>query len=116
MGFTKNDESFICLNCNKKVEKLKYTSRDHCNHCLYSVHVDIEPGDRLNECKGKLVPINIIQTAKKGKVIEYANPKTFITINRKNNVEFKNLNSVIGMDFENDSKRIYQFGIKIFEI
>ncbi len=71
MGFTKNDESFICLNCNKKVEKLKYTSRDHCNHCLYSIHVDIEPGDRLNECKGKLVPINIIQTAKKGKVIEY---------------------------------------------
>lgn len=71
MSFTKKDESFICINCNKKVEKLKYTSRDHCNHCLYSVHVDIDPGDRLNECKGKLIPLNVISTSKKGKVIEY---------------------------------------------
>jgi DNA-directed RNA polymerase subunit RPC12/RpoP len=57
--FVKNDESFICKNCNKKVEKLKYTSRDHCNYCLYSLHVDITPGDRLNECKGTLKPFNI---------------------------------------------------------
>lgn len=71
MGFTKNDESFVCLNCNKKVEKLKYTSRDHCNHCLYSIHIDIEPGDRLNECKGMLIPINVLSTSKKGLVIEY---------------------------------------------
>ncbi|MEG1363268.1 MAG: RNHCP domain-containing protein [Clostridia bacterium] len=58
--FKKNDNSFICCNCNKKVEKLKYTSRDHCNNCLYSIHVDIEPGDRLNDCLGLLVPINVI--------------------------------------------------------
>lgn len=71
MGFTKNDESFICINCNKEVEKLKYTSRDHCNHCLYSIHVDIDPGDRLNKCRGKLIPFNVISSSKKGKVIEY---------------------------------------------
>lgn len=71
MGFTKKDESFICINCLSKVEKLKYTSRDHCNHCLHSVHVDITPGDRLNECKGILVPTNVIVSSKKGKVIEY---------------------------------------------
>lgn len=69
--FVKKDESFICVNCNKKVEKLHYTSRDHCNHCLHSVHVDITPGDRLNECKGLLVPINVLQDSKKGKVILY---------------------------------------------
>ncbi len=69
--FVKNDESFICLNCGKKVEKLNYTSRDHCNHCLYSIHVDITPGDRANTCKGFLIPINIIDTSKKGKVIIY---------------------------------------------
>ncbi len=57
--FVKNDESFICENCNKKVEKLEYTSRDHCNHCLYSKHLDITPGDRSNECKGALKPFNI---------------------------------------------------------
>jgi hypothetical protein len=26
---------------------------------LYSLHVDITPGDRLNECKGTLKPFNI---------------------------------------------------------
>ena len=69
--FVKNDDEFVCINCNKKVEKLKYTSRDHCNHCLYSLHVDIMPGDRKNTCKGILIPINVIETSKKGKVIIY---------------------------------------------
>jgi DNA-directed RNA polymerase subunit RPC12/RpoP len=69
--FVKNDNEFICVNCGNKVDKLRYTSRDHCNHCLYSMHVDILPGDRENDCKGKLVPINVIQTSKKGQVIIY---------------------------------------------
>lgn len=57
--FNKNDEKFICENCNKQVNKLLYTSRDHCPYCLYSKHVDINPGDRLNSCNGLLVPIGI---------------------------------------------------------
>jgi len=69
--FVKNDESFICKNCGKKVDKLGYTSRDHCNFCLYSIHVDIEPGDRLNECRGKLRPVNVLMSSKKDMVIEY---------------------------------------------
>ena len=69
--FVKNDNQFICINCGKQVEKLKYTSRDHCNHCLYSLHVDIFPGDRANECKGVLRPINVIVDSKKGKQIVY---------------------------------------------
>ena len=69
--FIKNDNEFICINCGNKVEKLKYTSRDHCNYCLYSVHVDITPGDRKNNCKGVLVPINIELNSKKGEVIIY---------------------------------------------
>ena len=69
--FVKNDNEFICVNCGKKIEKLKYTSRDHCNSCLYSLHVDIFPGDRANECKGMLVPVNVVQTSKKGQVIIY---------------------------------------------
>lgn len=69
--FIKNDNEFICKNCGKKVEKLGYTSRDHCNHCLYSIHVDITPGDRANECRGTLVPLNVINDSKKGEVIIY---------------------------------------------
>ena len=53
------DESFVCENCGKEVEKLSYTARDHCPFCLHSKHVDINPGDRANECKGIFKPIGI---------------------------------------------------------
>ena len=69
--FTKRDESFICENCGHNVEKLVYTSRDHCPHCLYSKHVDIKPGDRANECKGMLRPIGVEIDSRKGYVIVY---------------------------------------------
>lgn len=58
-SFTMRDESFICENCNKEVEKLNYTARDHCPYCLYSKHVDIMPGDRMNSCLGLLKPVSI---------------------------------------------------------
>lgn len=57
--FNMIDEPFVCENCNKKVEKLNYTARDHCPHCLYSKHIDINPGDRKNKCQGLLEPIEI---------------------------------------------------------
>lgn len=57
--FNELDEEFICDNCHKKVNKLEYSSRDHCPYCLYSKHVDINPGDRNNPCKGLLKPIGI---------------------------------------------------------
>ena len=50
--FTMIDESFICENCHKKVNPLGYTARDHCPYCLYSKHVDINPGDRKESCHG----------------------------------------------------------------
>lgn len=58
-NFTMRDEQFICENCGQLVNPLGYTARDHCPHCLYSKHVDIMPGDRLNSCKGLLKPIGI---------------------------------------------------------
>ena len=57
--FVLNDEEFICENCGKKVNKLVYSSRDHCPYCLYSKHVDINPGDRSNTCQGLLEPIGL---------------------------------------------------------
>lgn len=58
-NFSKLDEEFICEHCGKEVKKLNYTSRDHCPYCLYSKHVDINPGDRANICRGLLKPIEI---------------------------------------------------------
>jgi Zn finger protein HypA/HybF involved in hydrogenase expression len=57
--FNELDEGFICDNCKKEVSPLGYSSRDHCPYCLYSKHVDINPGDRENTCKGLLKPIDI---------------------------------------------------------
>lgn len=66
--FIKNDQSFICDNCGAKVDKLNYTSRDHCPTCLYSKHVDIKPGDRENKCKGILKPINVVEEKGRQKI------------------------------------------------
>lgn len=69
--FTKKDEEFICENCGNKVTKLGYTSRNHCPKCLYSKHVDINPGDRHETCHGMLEPIGLEINNKKGYVIIY---------------------------------------------
>lgn len=57
--FNMINEAFICENCNKEVIKADKTARDHCPHCLYSKHVDINPGDRANKCQGLLKPISV---------------------------------------------------------
>lgn len=67
--FTKNDNSFTCANCGKEVLPLGYSSRNHCPFCLWSLHVDILPGDRANPCGGKLRPIRTEPDPKKGYVI-----------------------------------------------
>ena len=36
----KINESFICLNCGKKVEVATRTCRNHCPYCFASLHVD----------------------------------------------------------------------------
>ena len=81
--FIKNDSGFICANCKKKVEPLIYSSRDHCPNCLCSLHVDIEPGDRQNCCKGLLVPVDIESNNKKGYVIVYKCNKCGMTHKNK---------------------------------
>lgn len=65
--FTMKDEEFICEVCGRKVDKLNYTARDHCNFCLSSKHVDINPGDRSESCRGVLKPISV----EKGKKDSY---------------------------------------------
>lgn len=69
--FTEIDEEFICENCGKKVLKLGYSCRDHCPYCLHSKHVDINPGDRAENCHGDLEPVSLEIDSKKGYVIIY---------------------------------------------
>lgn len=67
--FTKIDEEFVCENCGKKVKPLGYSCRNHCPYCLFSKHVDINPGDREESCHGLLEPIDIEISSKKGYII-----------------------------------------------
>lgn len=67
--FTKIDEEFVCENCGRVVPKLGYTCRNHCPYCLYSKHLDINPGDRAETCHGILEPIGLEISPKKGYVI-----------------------------------------------
>ena len=67
--FSKNDSGFICAACGKEVEPLGYTSRNHCPFCLCSLHVDVNPGDRANDCQGILRPRQVLPDARRGYII-----------------------------------------------
>ena len=98
--FTKIDEEFICEHCGKLVPKLKYSCRNHCPYCLYSKHVDINPGDRLEECHGLLEPIGLETNSKKGYVIVFKCQKCDAI--KKNKVaEDDDMNKIIELSNKN---------------
>src|SRR3954465_5393084 len=68
MGFTRRVENFACENCGEMIRGNGYTN--HCSACLYSKHVDIEPGDRANDCRGLMRPVDAV-TAKDGYVLTH---------------------------------------------
>lgn len=53
------EPGFTCAHCGRFVpERSPGTSqRNHCPFCLYSVHVDIKPGDRASLCRAPMEPI-----------------------------------------------------------
>ncbi len=55
--FQKRKEDFICENCGAIVKGNGYT--DHCPNCLWSKHVDVNPGDRKAKCGGLMKPIGV---------------------------------------------------------
>lgn len=69
--FKKNDSGFVCDNCGLQVEPLGYTSRNHCPRCLYSRHVDVNPGDRQNACGGLMRPVRAEPDPKRGYIITH---------------------------------------------
>lgn len=55
--FTKRVEDFVCENCGVSVRGTGYT--DHCPECLWSKHVDVNPGDRQATCLGSMEPVGV---------------------------------------------------------
>lgn len=52
--FIKVTEDFVCEKCGEHVEGDGYTN--HCPECLWSKHVDNNPGDRASGCGGMMKP------------------------------------------------------------
>ncbi len=54
-------EHFTCAGCGRLVplEAAGSEHRNHCPHCLYSVHLDTVPGDRAACCGGVMEPVTV---------------------------------------------------------
>jgi hypothetical protein len=91
--FTRKIEDFKCENCGTENEGNGYTN--HCFNCLWSKHVDVNPGDRMSLCGGMMKPIDLIQKGKdffvlqkclkcnherKNKIIEKDNFKVLLSL------------------------------------
>jgi len=69
-NFITINEEFTCQNCGHKNPKAEKSCRNHCQSCLYSLHVDKSiPGDRKSACHGLMTPYKIEKSGKKGLII-----------------------------------------------
>ena len=57
MSFFRRIEDFQCAHCGAAVAGDGYTN--HCPKCLWSKHVDVDPGDRASECGGLMCPVSV---------------------------------------------------------
>ena len=65
--FQKVKEDFVCGNCKTLVQGRGFTN--HCPNCLWSKHVDINPGDRAAVCGGMMEPIRLEYEGKEQVVV-----------------------------------------------
>ncbi len=61
---------FRCAHCGREVPAHPGGSyRNHCPYCLWSVHVDIAPGDRAADCQAPMRPEAVDHSGKKGYIL-----------------------------------------------
>ena len=53
--------AFLCTHCDHAIPGTApgTAHRNHCPHCLWSLHVDLQAGDRRSACRGPMEPIAI---------------------------------------------------------
>lgn len=56
--FKRTKENFVCEHCKHPTAGNGYTN--HCPKCLWSRHVDINPGDRAAQCGGMMKPTGVL--------------------------------------------------------
>lgn len=97
--FTRRIEDFICENCGIFVKGDGYTN--HCPKCLYSKHVDINPGDRMSKCEGLMKPVAIEDNRKGYSIISVCEKCGHIKKNRT--ADNDSMETIIEL-----SKRVYR--------
>jgi hypothetical protein len=86
MGFQRRQEDFTCEHCATVTKGTGYTN--HCPSCLWSKHVDNDPGDRANPCHGLMLPI----------IIEYAGHDRWRIVHRCLTCRLEKKNDVQAID------------------
>lgn len=67
--FIRREENFTCENCRSQVIGSGYTN--HCPTCLVSKHVDINPGDRQEQCGGSMEPAYVLKKGDRWRIIHH---------------------------------------------
>jgi len=94
--FRKTVENFRCGNCNITIVGNGYTN--HCPKCLWSKHVDVNPGDREETCQGMMKPVEVFLQDKKYILLHKC---TACGIEKKNKIsEDDNFDSILKISEE----------------
>ena len=81
-AFTRTREDFVCEHCGTRVTGTGYTN--HCPKCLWSKHVDVEPGDRAESCGGMMEPVRLEGSTPDYRIVHKC---TRCAVERRNNVD-----------------------------
>ncbi|MEM9624515.1 MAG: RNHCP domain-containing protein [Pseudomonadota bacterium] len=61
---------FACVHCGAEVQPVTNGSyRNHCPFCLWSLHVDNQPGDRLSRCRAPMQPVAVVRNRKGWQIV-----------------------------------------------
>ena len=74
---------FQCLRCGADVQPSTDGSyRNHCPFCLYSLHVDREPGDRRSRCRGLMQPVGQRRRGRRPQIVHQCGRCGRVKVNR----------------------------------
>lgn len=105
MAFIKRREDFKCEYCGAEVRGTGYTN--HCPKCLWSKHVDIDPGDRQAECGGLMRPTDLYYRSGKWIVSQRCESCGFTRVDKIR--EEDDIDEVIRLEKELAEKKLRRF-------
>ncbi len=78
--FKRTIEDFVCEHCGETVIGNGFTN--HCPVCLWSKHVDIDPGDRAEVCGGMMKPVEVQKKGKEYSILQVCQTCGFTRANK----------------------------------